>query len=580
MLSNLKALLADLKKEGGWLFPLFPPVYVLLLAALLNALLGEACPPFVTGALLTLTAGLSVWGLWAASEDICPTAAQSVADAPGYVIRPRQLLAEIAASARFQRKQNVKGRKLAHMLAEAYLGSILIVLTVWAIAAYLVYAAACLALDAGAWLLTWCDQSRIALVNWWADLGPNGRQGVGFSAMGCALLLLAIVAVVHAFRTSDRRLADAKAEAAELLKKWPYLTSAQNVFGRSMWLTFGGSTHYLVMPFNIENPRDIRAMHEALMISALVERHKRGHAVRDPTGEILPPRLDPQKGWLVDTIESDNGRRQIIYAYDVKCGLSPYDLEDPERRIKARRRTIIDAPDQTYANARALNIIQYSENWLHRFWNHKDASTGYEWKTVYRDKSINNGQVPVFSPILLAVDQQTGKPLGTTEKGSAEWGYPDEWAASASVPSPEEVWLAKMADRLRFYVEQATHKKIPPCVFQWSERDPKGPGLHGLDALGRCYYPQKEKPARIWINASQSDRGAAITLLHELIHAGLSHEDAHGPEFVKVAAALGFRPPYTQGHEGTFSGEWLDRELKAVGQIPRRKPYKSTAKAR
>lgn len=562
-------MLSGLKEFAGIFAPCLAPAVVLIA---LDVLVPVA-PLFIVVAVAFLAVCLFGWSLWMVFADRSEAAAASLLATPAYVIRPWSLLTDTRSMWQLLRRKGRPGVRFAvEGTAAHYAAPLLIAAALWAIAAYLFWALDCLILDALAapiaWVrtvpLTWIAEQWAPFGKWWDHMGWYGALVL---LMAGTPYWIAIALVTFTVMKRRRQRLKLATEAVTLLRKWPYLAKARNAFGHGMWLNFGTDDHYLGFAQSREDARAVRAMHEAIYLAALFERQKRGQAIQNITGDIVPLHLDPEKGWLVDTIEGESGKRTHLYAYDVKLGYSYDDANNPARRARAQATTIYDADAREYAAAEASGVFRYSEDWLGQLWNYAKKDQPDEWKGTYRNDSFN-GRVPLLVPILQAVEAKDPKPKTQTDKGSAEWEWPEKWAASKAAPNPQEVWLAKLAERLRFYVEQATERKMPPCVFRWSANDPERSGESMGDALGWCYPPQEKGPAFIWISSSQTERETAITLLHELIHAALPSNAAHGPEFVNAAAALGFVAPYTQG---AFVGDWIDRELKAVGSMPRQK---------
>lgn len=231
----------------------------------------------------------------------------------------------------------------------------------------------------------------------------------------------------------------AMSPAGRLLDQYRYIASAKNIFGPTIY-----AHPYLAKPFRKNVARDIEAVRWALWLAALVERHKRGYAIQDNTGTIIPLSEDAEHGWLVDEIPHDDGSASRIYCGDFTLGLSWTRVYDPRALVRGPWDTIRNSPDSELVEK--LGIFRRADCWLGRYYRrvdfHASGWTGRatqkrkRMRSVWRDGAneslpdvLHNGVVPLLAVALHEIRTAAPKrdpfaPL-SDEKGGAQFHWPE-----------------------------------------------------------------------------------------------------------------------------------------------------------
>jgi len=128
-----------------------------------------------------------------------------------------------------------------------------------------------------------------------------------------------------------------------------------------------------------------------------------------------------------------------------------------------------------------------------------------------------------------------------------------------------EQWLNRFVDATQAAFA-FNGKPLPPNV-----RAAICPPHRKMKAIGLCWSDAvvEDGGREIWVTSAETDpvRVAGI-LVHELCHAALPHEAKHGPEFRRLATALGLEGRMTATTEGArFRTIWGDL-LAKLGPLP------------
>lgn len=131
-----------------------------------------------------------------------------------------------------------------------------------------------------------------------------------------------------------------------------------------------------------------------------------------------------------------------------------------------------------------------------------------------------------------------------------------------------EQWLNAFATEARPHFKRAG-AELPKTI-----RMSIGFPSKGIRAktIGECWYSSAstDKHAEIFIRPSLQASASRIAdvLTHELIHAALPEGTGHGPDFKRVALALGLTGKMTATVAGPKWHEWADPILKKIGKFP------------
>lgn len=131
-----------------------------------------------------------------------------------------------------------------------------------------------------------------------------------------------------------------------------------------------------------------------------------------------------------------------------------------------------------------------------------------------------------------------------------------------------EQWLNAFVDRARVMFE-SVDAPLPEQVRVSIGHSSKGVRSK---VIGECWAAEAsaDKVCEIFITPGlQSDASrVAGVLTHELVHAAMGHEAAHGPKFRKPAKALGLEGKMTATTEGEAWHSWADPILDELGPFP------------
>lgn len=133
-----------------------------------------------------------------------------------------------------------------------------------------------------------------------------------------------------------------------------------------------------------------------------------------------------------------------------------------------------------------------------------------------------------------------------------------------------EKWLARAIDALRERVFKRHGFKVP--VVRVSVGFPSGRG--SKKAIGQHWSPKAASDGKgnIFVSPILDDSLLALGVLtHELVHAVVGNEAGHGPEFRKVALAVGLEGKMTHALPGKELNIFLKVMLVKLGPFPHRK---------
>lgn len=156
-------------------------------------------------------------------------------------------------------------------------------------------------------------------------------------------------------------------------------------------------------PLKSNIPEDVERASSVIIWSGVAERERRGYAVQNEVGDLLPLNLDGDHGVLVEHFENDDGSIDAIYAYDVSHST---DIDDFERAFKK-------------------NVTPPGSDWKDR------KGIG--------DYGKNIGIAPLYHPLMkkVRIREAWSSPNPfqprSTEHGSAQFAWIDEMDKSHSV---------------------------------------------------------------------------------------------------------------------------------------------------
>lgn len=142
-------------------------------------------------------------------------------------------------------------------------------------------------------------------------------------------------------------------------------------------------------------------------------------------------------------------------------------------------------------------------------------------------------------------------------------------------PAPtktREEWLNTMATALRpVFAEVGTpipEKVRVSCGWPHTRSLASGKGVR---RVGECWDAKlsKDNTFEIFISPVLMDtKEVAGTLTHELVHAAVGLQAGHGPEFKKLALAVGLEGKMTSTTIGQGLGAWIDDQITRLGKYP------------
>lgn len=140
--------------------------------------------------------------------------------------------------------------------------------------------------------------------------------------------------------------------------------------------------------------------------------------------------------------------------------------------------------------------------------------------------------------------------------------------AKADRPKTREAWLTSFTELSRHHFKQAGTPlpKEVRCSVGFPSKGARS------KVIGECWTKDASADgyAEIFLRPSlQSDTSRiADVLTHELCHAAAGHDAGHGPEFKRIAKALGLEGKMTATTAGPRWHEWADPIIAHLGPFP------------
>jgi hypothetical protein len=137
-----------------------------------------------------------------------------------------------------------------------------------------------------------------------------------------------------------------------------------------------------------------------------------------------------------------------------------------------------------------------------------------------------------------------------------------------------EQWLLQMVERLRAIFEQADYP-LPPHIrvsCGWPTQRALAPTGKNR-SIGQCFSTacSADGAHEVFVSPALDDKQrVAAVLVHELCHAVDNCEHGHGPEFRRIATALGLQGPMTATVAGPALRERLNALLARMPDYPHR----------
>jgi len=122
-----------------------------------------------------------------------------------------------------------------------------------------------------------------------------------------------------------------------------------------------------------------------------------------------------------------------------------------------------------------------------------------------------------------------------------------------------EEWLKRAVDKVKSHVESHTKREIPPVLVSCGFPSSGGAKLNNT-TLGECWPSEStfDGTRQIFVNPVIKDPVKVLeVLIHELVHAVLPDDEKHGPEFKRMAKAVGLVGPA----KSTSAGDELQAKL-------------------
>src|SRR5574343_787851 len=137
-------------------------------------------------------------------------------------------------------------------------------------------------------------------------------------------------------------------------------------------------------------------------------------------------------------------------------------------------------------------------------------------------------------------------------------------------PKTREAWLVRLANALRPLFE--SHGATIPDRIRFSCSWTRGGrGKAAKARIGECWYPESsaDQTTEIFVSpAIDNPLTVASILSHELVHACLGPGHGHGPEFKRLAVAIGLVGKMTATAAGPELAAHLATLCQAIGPYP------------
>lgn len=199
----------------------------------------------------------------------------------------------------------------------------------------------------------------------------------------------------------------------------------------------------------------------------------------------------------------------------------------------------------------------------------------FTWNTTTKRKARQMwAEGASVSAIAKEIGATKGQVSGYTNRHRDQFPPREAPAAFRKTPATppkfetREAWLLAFVEAARPHFERVD-TPLPKTVRVSVGFPSKG---FRSKVIGECWASSasKDKVCEIFVRPSlQSDASrVAGVLTHELVHAAVGHEAAHGPLFRKPARALGLEGKMTATTEGEAWHEWADPILAELGPFP------------